>query len=165
MKHKTTSSILKQNFKAVVLRIVASFTLFLTCSGLTQAQEEQVSDIIISDFTVSEIVNDPETMNIEGFFLEFNITNSDNLTALTFEVQRNTENGEPDNTQYQLEVLKKENGIYLVIQNNHFQIKNGIVQMHISCDPKPIIDNIVYSLSGFDRQGFSINKAEYSQFQ
>nr|WP_321355561.1 hypothetical protein [uncultured Draconibacterium sp.] len=104
-------------------------------------------------------------MEVEGYFLEFNISNSDMLSNLTFEVETPIDTGEVNLTQYQLEIIEKENGIYLAIQNNHFHIKNGTVQMHIAIDPILLNEEIVYKLTGVDKQGINTNQAEFSQIQ
>lgn len=144
--------------------ICLGFLLFLF--GTLRAQEVHItSSIVISNFLVSEIVNNPENMKVEGYYLEFEITEPGNLNQLVFEVQRFPEGREPELYFYPFEIIKKEDGVYLVIQHNHFHIENGRVGIRLTIDPKNLVDNTKYQLTGMDLSGLSITPVKFSKFQ
>lgn len=152
--------------KTTSLYLISVTACFLFFFSHVDAQEtEAVSNIALSNFLVSEIVNSPETMNVEGYYLELTISQPENLNSLTFEIERYPEEGEADLQAYPMEILRKEDGIYLVIQHNHFRIENGSVRMHLNIDPEGLIDNTKYRLIGMDTQGLPLTPVEFSHFQ
>ena len=146
-----------------ILPFVAGMMLFAT--NVNAQDAETASTVVLSNFMVSEIVNNPETMNVEGYYLELTISAPEDLTSLTFEVALFPQEGEPELQVYPMEVLQKEDGIYLAIQHNHFIIENGNVRINLSIDHESLVDNTVYKITGLDVQGYTISPVEFSHFQ
>jgi len=150
-------------------KLQRAFLLFVCLICFLQQSVAQDSDpvstVTISDFMVSEIVNNPETMNIDGYYMELTISSPELLSSLVFEVEKTPFNGEPENHAYPIEILQKDDGVYLVVQHNHFRIENGQVKMDMTVEPDSLVDNTKYKITGFDSQGFTIKTVEFSHFQ
>ena len=157
----------RKTARMCILSVVACLMLFF---HQVRAQDtEAVSSVVLSNFMVSEIVNNPETMNVEGYYLELTIYAPEKINSLTFSVkmysEEEEEEEEADLRIYPMEVLKKDDGIYLVIQHNHFKIEDGNVRMHLTVEPENLVDNTKYKLTGLDIQGYTITPVEFSHFQ